>query len=344
MVIEDPPLKNSQGTDLCDHHVVTISGRTLVSFEQNRARLLEYLRTNGTDVDLASLAYTTTARRQHHVFRRAYSSKSMPDLISMLEDDEAAGISPTRVSRPKASFVFTGQGSHYSGMGKQLFETNRLCRQWFIECNSICTQQGFPPFLGLITGDLRVEDTSPSQTQLAIVSFELVMLKLWNSWGLEPDIVLGHSLGEYAALVASGVLSAYDMLYLVGSRAQLMEQNCTSGTHAMLDVKLSADEIVNVLNRSRLDTCEVTCINGPQSTVVSGNKDETTTLQNSFASEGVKALTLHVPFAFHSGQMDAILDDYEAIALLANYSAPVVPIASPLTGGIVRDAGAINAK
>jgi naphtho-gamma-pyrone polyketide synthase len=343
MVIEDPPLSNSQGTDPRGYYVIAVSGRTIVSFEQNRARLLEYLRSNASNIDLANLAYTTTARRQHHVFRRAYCSKSVSQLISMVEDDKVSSIPPNRVNKPKASFVFTGQGSHYLGMGKQLFETNRLCRQWFIEYDSICAQQGFSPFLGLVNGDLEIEDALPSQTQLAIVSFELVMLKLLNSWGVEPDVVLGHSLGEYAALVASGVLSAYDMIYLVGSRAQLMERNCTSGTHKMLAVKLAADELSKILSRSGLNTCEVACINGPQSTVISGSKDEITSLQKSFSSEDVKAITLKVPYAFHSGQMDAILDNYQATTLLANYSVPAVPVASPLTTNIIQEAGVINA-
>jgi acyl transferase domain-containing protein len=341
MIIEDPPIDNTNETDPRGHHVVTVSGRTVASFEQNRERLLEFVKKH--DADIANTAYTTTARRQHHVYKRAYSVRSTRELATVLEKDKAS-MPPERVSKPKASFIFTGQGSHYSAMGKQLFDTNSRCRQWFTEYNSMCIQQGFQPFLGLIKGELDTNEASPSQIQLAIVSVELVFLRLWESWGVEPDAVLGHSLGEYAALVAADVLSAWDALYLVGTRAKLMERNCTAGTHLMLALKLPAAEVVEILDHSGLDSCEIACINGPQSTVVSGAKEDIATLQERFTSKGVKTITLSLPFAFHSGQMDAILDEFKNATRSTHYSPPNIPVASPLTGNIIKEIGIIDAE
>ncbi|KAF2109358.1 PKS16 protein [Lophiotrema nucula] len=333
MVIEDPPMVQIKDKDPRNHHVVAISGRTLLSFEQNRTQLLDFLK--HSDVAIDDLSYTTTARRQHHIFRRAYSANSTIELIKLLEQDTTTN-PPDRQSKPKIVLVFTGQGSQFSGMGKQLFATHPSCRRWFNEYDKICTQLGFDSFLGLITGDLALDQASPSQAQLALTSFEMVVWRLWRSWALEPDAVIGHSIGEYASLVAAGVLSAWDALYLVGTRAKLLERNCKAGTHSMLAVNLPSEKVTEILAQHEFTSCEISCINGPSATVVGGEKEEVEALQGSLTRVGTKTSILRVQYAFHSQQMDSVLEEFEAAASYLRPTYPDTIIASPVTGTVIH--------
>ena len=186
---------------------------------------------------------------------------------------------------------------------------------------------------------------SPTQIQLGIVSVELALANLWQSWGLEPNVVIGHSLGEYPALCVAGVLSANDMLFLVGKRAELMNQKCTTGTHAMLAVQLPVDSLREItLESQRHPSCEISCINGPNASVISGEVEDITKLNVQLRARGIKTTYLAVPFAFHSTQISSIVDSFEAVAGEIYFAKPNIPIASTLLGNMVRDEGVFTAK
>lgn len=343
MLIEDPPVRLLSGSDPRTSHVITISGKTPNSLRMNKLRLLEFLKT--TPVDLSDLAYTTTARRQHHGYRRSYTCSRIHELLNTIDKDVSANQEPQRASKGPVIFAFTGQGSQFSGMGNQLFTTNKYCRKLFQEYDAICVRQGLPSFLKLISNKAcDIGTAAPAEVQLAIVSLELVMAKLWQNWGVMPDLVIGHSLGEYPALVISGVITVSEMLYLVGKRALLMQTKCTEGTHSMLAVKLPADKTVEVIDGLPELACEIACINGPDSTVVSGTKTSVATLQQSLQLNGTKSSMLDVRFAFHSAQMDDVLPSFALLAESIQYQAPKIPFASPLRGFLVEEAGVLNAK
>ena len=345
MLLEDPPQRLVQGEDPRSHHVVAISARTLSSLRQNKERLLEYLSAK-PHTRLADLSYTTTARRMHHVFRTALAAGSTQELMGIITKDLAGSVEPSRTaSRPSIAFAFTGQGSHYPGMGKQLFETCPNFRESILEFNGLCVRQGLPPFLDVITrSDANVKTTTPVQIQLSLVSLELALAMLWQSWGLTPDVVIGHSLGEYPALCIAGVLSVSDMLFLVGKRAELMQKKCTAHTHAMLAIQSPVKSVQEVLSAERVKSCVISCLNSPSSTVVSGTVEEVKSLQERLQVDGVKTTLLEVPYAFHSPQMDPILEDFEAIAQNIRFAKPVVPVASTHRGQIIKDEGVFGAN
>lgn len=123
-----------------------------------------------------------------------------------------------------------------------------------------------------------------------------------------PDVVVGHSLGEYAALNVAGVLSDSDTIFLTGTRAQLLEDQCSRGTHAMLAVKAVVSKIANHLDRKKF---EVACVNAQEETVLSGTNAEIDELSETLAASGVKFTKLKVPYAFHSSQVQPILESFE---------------------------------
>ena len=340
LIIEDPPEIVKDGQDPRTTQVVAISAKTSTSFKQNTQRLLEYIESH-PETQLRDLSYTTTARRMHHVVRKAYAAESLDSLTQSIKKDLANPSEPSPVTEsPSAIFVFTGQGAQYLGMGKQLFETNTAFRKSIIDFDSICLRQGLPSFKWIINQASSEKKTpSPSESQLALVSIAMALASLWKSWGITPSAVIGHSLGEYAALCVAGVLSVSDTIYLVGMRAQMMEKKCIANSHAMLAIQSGVEPIEQILSAGQMPSCSIACFNGPNSTVVSGKVDEISSLGQKLDAAGVKKTLLELPFAFHSVQMDPILDDIRVIAQNVEFREPAVPVASTLLGSVVKEKG-----
>ncbi|KOS19517.1 Noranthrone synthase [Escovopsis weberi] len=238
-------------------------------------------------------------------------------------------------SAPKVVFAFTGQGAQYAGMGKQLFESFSLFRREILHLDQMAIGMGFPSFLPVIeSGEKEIGAFAPTEVQLAGVCLQIALGKLWMSWGITPGVVVGHSLGEYAALNVAGVLSDVDAIYLVGKRAQLLESKCTRDTHAMLVVKGSVEAIKEALGDREH---EIACINSPVETVLAGPNEDIAALKGSLTAAGFKTTLLKVPYAFHSSQVDPILPEFLEVAGRVTYRQPRIAILCPLDGSVISD-------
>lgn len=345
MLLEEAPQPCVLGEDPRAAHVVAISGRTLTSLAWNKQRLLKYLTTN-SQTRVADLSYSTTARKMHHVFRTAYTAGSTMELVGMIAKDLGESSEPTRTSNTgSVVFVFTGQGSHYSGMGKHLFETCKSFRDSILGFDSICVRQGQESFLKIITDpDMDIASMKPIQIHLGLVSLELALAILWQSWGLKPDVVIGHSLGEYPALCVAGVLSVVDMFFLVIKRAELLQNKCIANSHAMLAIQSPASSVEQVLRTTAAASCGIACVNSPRSTVISGTAEDINSVKARLDVDGVKVTLLEVPYAFHSPQMDPILAEFESAAQNVRFAPPIIPVASTLMGALVKTEGVFTAN
>ncbi|KAL3418618.1 Conidial yellow pigment biosynthesis polyketide synthase 2 [Phlyctema vagabunda] len=340
-LIQDAPRRSiSLIVDPRSTHVVVVTAKSLWSFKQNAQRLLSWVQANSS-ASLPSLSYTTTARRYHYNYRVAIEAKSFQQLEKLLSSSAQAPRVPVSSKKPQVAFAFTGQGSHYLGMGKSLFNHSKQFRCEIEDCDRIAKAQGFPSFISLIDGTLTdLADATPIVTQLAIVSVEIALAQLWKSWGIFPSAVIGHSLGEYAALQVAGVLSIHDTLRLVGLRAQLLVANCTAGSHGMLAVTSSLESVEDLITNLAVETA---CINGPEQVVFSAPIDEINNLGQILISKGLKCTKLKVPYAFHSSQVDSILDVFTAAAAFATFHSPKIPVISPLLGEVIQSSGKLNA-
>jgi zearalenone synthase (nonreducing iterative type I polyketide synthase) len=320
-------------------HVIVTSARTQAAHHGNIRKLREWLQANPS-ARVEDIAYTTTARRMHHPFRLACTATTTHELLSKLE---TSGVATSPSQSSPVVFIFGGQGSHYAGMGSELYRTSHAFRETVDLCVSICKQHGFPPFLDLITDDrAALSGKTTSQTQLAVLTLEIGLVAFWRSAGVQPSLVMGHSLGEYAALYASGVLSLVDVLYLVGERAHLLLQRCEADTCAMLSTSMGAKDVQEFLeSRPQYPSCGIACINSPSATVISGSTDEIAQLQKDLTA---RSKSLEVPYGFHSIQMDPMLTDYGSLAEGVTFSAPTIPVASTLLSRIVDGAGTFNAR
>ncbi|KAK8099816.1 conidial yellow pigment biosynthesis polyketide synthase [Apiospora kogelbergensis] len=354
LVLEDFEKRGVKGTndnkqaDARSSHVVVLSAHTAVSHQANKSRLAKWLSENPA-APLADIAYTTTARRVHQPsFRFACAVSSTEELAQALESGLQKSPSQSITLKSPVIFVFTGQGSHYQGMGAELYQTSPVFRDMVDLCVQICQQFGFPSFLDIITtasseqADVNSESRwNTAQTQLAVLSLEISLAAFWRRLGIEPALVMGHSLGEYAALHAAGVLSLADTLYLVGSRAQLAMQKCNQagGACAMLAVAAPTESLRDLLKNLGLhdDSCSVACINSPKTSVLSGIVTAVTKVQAALKDQKIRTKMLPLPFGFHSFQVDTIVEDFVSLASGPGitFSKPTIPVASTLLASVI---------
>lgn len=318
-------------------HIVAVSGKSCASLRMNRQRLLDWLELH-PDADLADVAYTTTARRMHEPLREAYLARTATALLRDLGracQGESHDMSKPRP--PRRIFLFTGQGSHYAGMGSVLFATNDLFRQKLLVCQQLASHMSLPCFVDMIADPGHDASTaSTTQIQLAIVALEICIAETLSTYGVTPTAVLGHSLGEYAALCVAGVLSIADTLYLVGQRAQLMERHLVPHTHAMLATSCTPSQIEAAIDEMGLSSqCSVACKNGPAVAVASGPIEDVERLQGRVKASGARATMLMVAYGFHSAQVDPILHDFTELASKVAFNAPLVPVVSSYRACVV---------
>ncbi|KAK4494421.1 hypothetical protein PRZ48_014719 [Zasmidium cellare] len=352
LLIEEGPVRERHvdEADRRPSHVIALSAKSKVSLRGNIENLLEYLEQN-PEVALEDLSYSTTARRYHHNHRVAIAATGVTQLKKQLttarDGIETHKPIPT-TGPPPVAFAFTGQGAAYKSFKLELFHQSAYFRSQILHLESLAVSQGFPSFVPALDGSHPQDHQhSPVITQLALVCTEIATAKYWASLGVKPDVVIGHSLGEYAALHVAGVLSASDAIYLVGRRALLLSEKCTAGSHKMVAVRASLADIEKTASSSEKSLpYEIACINGPKETVLSGPTQEMNAIIPVLEEDGgYKCFSLDVAFAFHSAQTDPILDEFESLAASGViFQEPHIPVISPLLCKVIFDDKSVNAE
>ena len=342
LLMEDAPaVEIVEEVEEQDHrcvHLVAVSAKSVDSLQRNVEALRAMI--DGS-TSLHALSYTTTARRMHHSFRAIVSGHDLPTIQQGLQDLSASrDVKRIPAKPPNVAFVFTGQGSAYCGMVRDLYRTSSTFKSDIERFDSIARSQGFPSFLPFIDCSELVDskEFSPIITQVGAACTQMALARLWISWGVGPSTVIGHSLGEYAALNVAGVLSASDTIYLTGARARMLEQRCTAGTHSMLAVKAP----LSLVTPHLLSTCEFACINSLNEIVVSGENVDIDALSSLLIALEIRCKKLDIPFAFHSAQVEPILEDFETLAQGVAFDNPVIPFISPLLQGVVTVGEILN--
>lgn len=338
LLIEDAPVQKPLPLLTIDPktvHLIAVSAKAGNSLQGNLRSLLGYLKQN-PEVSLGELSYTTTARRMHHKHRVMLAGSNVTNICTQIETALRDNLGMTRPKNaPKVVFTFTGQGAQYPGMGKDMCETFSLFRTEIARLDQIAQSLGFPSFLPVIRSDeIDIGVFDPTAVQLASVCMQIALSKLWASWNISPTAVVGHSLGEYAALNVAGVLLDADTIYLVGKRAEMLQEKCTRDTHAMLVVRGSVEQIAEVLKDQDYETA---CINSPVETVLAGTKEEVLAFKELLTDASIRCTLLKVSYAFHSSQIDPIMADFAEAAKGVTFFKSKIPVLCPLEGTVATE-------
>jgi acyl transferase domain-containing protein/acyl carrier protein len=322
--------------------VLVWSAKTTSALETATMNLAEHFKQH-PEVSLADVAYTLQVGRRAFNHRRMLVCHDLQDAVTTLET-----LAPERVftdvqeSRDRAVvFMFPGQGAQYVNMALELYQVEPIFRAHVDRCSEFLT-----PHLGV---DLRevlypisdhpeeanrqLQQTWLSQPALFVIEYALA--QLWMGWGIHPQAMIGHSIGEYVAACLAGVFSLEDALALVATRGRLM-QHLPSG--AMLAVPLSEPEVQPLLGQH----LSLAGINGPALCVVSGPTSAVEVLQDRLMSQGVSCLRVHTSHAFHSAMMDPILDPFTQYVAAVPRSVPTIPFVSNVTGTWMTAAEAVS--
>lgn len=234
------------------------------------------------------------------------------------------------------TFLFTGQGSQYSGMGKYLYENEEIFCKTLNECNQILEQYINTSIVDLIC--YRDDDELLCQTQYtqpALFAFEYSLAKQIQSWGVTPKIVIGHSIGEYVAACISGIFSLDDALKLVAARGRLIQELPKEGS--MLAVNMSILQLKELLGEFNENVISVAAVNSPANIVLSGRKDDISIIKNMIDNKGEVCKLLHVSHAFHSYLLEPMIVKYREILETVKFYSPNIPIVSNVTGSFIDE-------
>ncbi|WP_026422581.1 type I polyketide synthase [Actinokineospora inagensis] len=299
-------------------HVLTVSGKSAEALKDATERLVDFL---AGDTPTGDICFTANTGRDHHEHRLAVVGATNAELADQLRSSTPSRVPPHQAP-PKIAFVFSGQGSQYPDMGRELFESEPVFRQAILDCAEI-----HPGLVALLYegGDLdRTEHTQP-----ALFAVEYALTRLWRSWGVRPDVVLGHSVGGIVAACVAGVFSLADALTLVGARARLMQAQPEG---VMVAVRAPEDVVAATVGQFPL--VSIAAVNAPGDIVISGDADQVALVVEEL---DVKSKPLTVSHAFHSPLMAPIADDLRAAARRITYSAPEITVVSDLTGAVAED-------
>ena len=322
------------------HHLLTLSAKTPVALQVRVAHLVEQLKTEPPSA-WPDLCYTSNAGRAHFNHRLAVVAPSAQAAIAQLTSGDVQPSRVTPAKKPKLAFLFTGQGSQYLNMGRTLYATQPTFRATLDRCDAILHPLLGESILDVIYATNALDETAVQHkaeivnqtqyTQPALFALEYALAQLWRSWGIVPDVVIGHSVGEVVAACVAGVFSLEDGLNLIAARGRLMQALPQTGV--MVVVQADVTRVATLIGDLG-DQVALAAINGPTSVVIAGEQTAVQTVVQRCEQQGLRTRALAVSHAFHSPLMEPMLPAFAAVAQTITYARPAIKLIANLSGAL----------
>ena len=323
------------------YHVLTLSAKNDAALHELVQRYLDHSKEN-EQVLLEDISYTSHVGRAHFDHRLSVVCDSHAQLqqrlTDFLENDIVNGIQQGQTHESatpaKIVFLFTGQGSQYAGMGQQLYATAPVFKEAIDTCAKYLEEYLDHSLQSILWGEHTALLDQTQYTQPALFALEYALARLWQSWGIAPTAVLGHSIGEYVAACIAEVFSLADAIKLIAARARLMQALPQDG--CMVSVLASEQQLQPLLAPHQAQV-SFAAINGPESVVISGETQVIEAITTELTAEDIKTKPLTVSHAFHSPLMEPMLEEFAAIANSVQYQAPQLDFISNVSGTLAQD-------
>jgi acyl transferase domain-containing protein len=337
-----PADASAEGADRT-HHVLALSAATPSALRELAARY-EAVCAGQRPPAAADLAFSSNTGRASFDYRLAVVGSSTAELarglrahLSGQEDQSVLAGHVTEL--PRIAFLFTGQGSQYAGMGRELYEAEPAFRAAMDRCDALLTPQLGRSLLSVIFASPETDAAAlvdqTAYTQPSLFAVEYSLAELWRSWGVEPAFVMGHSVGEYAAACVAGLFSLEDGIQLIAERARLMQSLPAGGRMAAV---FADEDTVRSAIQMHASQAAIAAINGPEHTVISGDGAAIEHVLAQLTAAGVRSKALVVSHAFHSPLMDPILEPFGRAASRVAFGPSGVRLISNLTGDVASGA------
>ena len=323
--------------------LLNLSAKSDLALRDLAQRYSDYLGTTSAS-SLGDVCYVANTGRSHFSHRLSVTAETAGQMQAKLaayaqgqaQPGLSQGVTPEYQPAPRVGYLFTGQGSQYAGMGRELYESQPTFRQTLDACAEILRSHLEQPLLSVLYPETETEAALVHQTaytQPALFALEYALAALWRSWGVEPEVVLGHSVGEYVAACVAGVFSLEEGLGLITARGRLMQ--ALPGEGSMVAVGASEDQVAEMLAGYE-GSVSLAAINGSERVVISGEREGVAEIVARLAEMGVKSRTLQVSHAFHSPLMEPMLAEFERVAGAVSYREPEIGLVSNVSGKLVQ--------
>ncbi|MEB3282831.1 MAG: SDR family NAD(P)-dependent oxidoreductase [Lyngbya sp.] len=332
IVEEAPSIKLAKTTENRPLHLLTFSAKTPEALEEYIHNYEHYL--THCQASIEDICYSANTGRSHFQYRLGVIADSVGELRQNLTNKKYITKGKTSYNYSKIAFLFTGQGSQYEGMALQLYQTQPTFRNTLNHCAELLHNHLDISLLYLLySPKFQPLIHQTIYTQPALFAVEYSLFQLWKSWGIQPDILIGHSLGEYIAACVAGVFSLEDGLQLVATRARLMQQL----PQGEMVVVFADEKTVKACLESQPNLVEIAVINSPQNTVISGEIEAVNQVVESLNQQGYKTQKLPVSHAFHSHLVEPMLAEFREVAEKVQYNLPSIDIVSNVTGTLATE-------